>query len=93
MVTKIERTRVSFRFQKSLLEELKTKAKASNRSLNNYVESLLLNFLHPSNLAIDDATITPELQEKIDEARTEHAKGNFVRCSNKQELQDFLNSL
>ena len=93
MGTKIERTRVSFRFQKSLLEELKTKAKASNRSLNNYVESLLLNILHPSNLAIDDATITPELQEKIDEARTEHAKGNIVRCSNKQELQDFLNSL
>ena len=49
MGTKIERTRVSFRFQKSLLEELKTKAKASNRSLNNYVESLLLNILHPSN--------------------------------------------
>ena len=94
-MTTITESRIptSFRFQKTLLDELKANAKASNRSLNNYVESLLLNLLHPSNLAVDNNAITPDLKEKIDEARTEHAKGNFVRYSNKQELQDFLNSL
>ena len=93
MTTTVGRIPASFRFQSALLDELKAKAKASNRSLNNYVESLLINLLHPEAPVVDDNTITPELQEKIDEARTEHAKGNFVRCSNKQELQDFLNSL
>ena len=34
-----------------------------------------------------------ELPGKVDEARAEYAKGNFVRCSNKQELKDFLDSL
>ena len=39
MSTTAARIPTSFRFQSSLLEELKEKAKASNRSLNNYVES------------------------------------------------------
>ncbi|MQN12868.1 toxin-antitoxin system protein, partial [Prevotella copri] len=38
MSTTAARIPTSFRFQSSLLEELKEKAKASNRSLNNYVE-------------------------------------------------------
>ncbi len=93
MATSSTRIPASFRFQSSLLEELKAKALASNRSLNNYVESLLINILHPSSEVEDDNVITPEIQMKINEARTEHSKGNFVRCNNKQELKDFLNSL
>lgn len=46
--TTVTRVPASFRFQSTLLEELKDKAKASNRSLNNYVESLLINILHPA---------------------------------------------
>ncbi len=42
------RTTKSFSLPNTLLEELKAKAKASNRSLNNYVESLLVSILHPS---------------------------------------------
>lgn len=91
--TTVARIPASFRFQSTLLDELKAKAKASNRSLNNYVESLLINLLHPATPVVDDNTITPELQEKINEARAEYVKGNFVRCSNKQELKDFLDSL
>ena len=45
MATTVTRIPASFRFQSTLLDELKERAKASNRSLNNYVESLLLNVL------------------------------------------------
>lgn len=41
MATTVTRTPAYFRFQSTLMDELKSKAKASNRSLNNYVESLL----------------------------------------------------
>lgn len=38
-------------------------------------------------------TYFPELQARIEKARVEHRKGNFVRCSNSEELQKFLDSL
>lgn len=91
MTAIITRVPASFRFQSTLLEELKSKAKASNRSLNNYVESLLISILHPS--ASVDNLISPELQAKIDKVVEEHNNGNFVRCSNSQELQTFLDSI
>lgn len=51
----------SFRLNAELLKKLKIAAKASNRSLNNYVESILLNvMLHEP----DETT-----QEAIQEAR------------------------
>ena len=40
MSATVVRIPTSFSFPSTLLEELKEKAKASNRSLNNYVESL-----------------------------------------------------
>ena len=86
------RTPTSFRLPNTLLEELKAKAKASNRSLNNYVENLLVSILHPS-VTTDKMVISPELQARIESAREEHRKGNFVRCSNSEELQNFLDSL
>ncbi len=92
METMTLRTPTSFRLPNTLLEELKAKAKASNRSLNNYVESLLVSILHPT-VASDKNSISPELQARIENAREEHRKGNFVRCSNSEELQKFLNSL
>ncbi len=93
MATTSSRIPASFRFQSGLLEELKARAQANNRSLNNYVESLLINILHPSKAVAGGNTITPELQMKITEARAEYQKGDFVRCNNKQELKDFLDSL
>lgn len=48
MATTVARIPTSFRFQSTLLDELKAKAKESNRSLNNYVESLLISILHPA---------------------------------------------
>lgn len=54
MTVTTARIPASFRFQSTLLDELKAKAKASNRSLNNYVESLLINYLHPETSVVDD---------------------------------------
>lgn len=42
MATAVVRKPVSFRLNVDLLEELKRKAASANRSLNNYVESVLL---------------------------------------------------
>ena len=92
MNTMTLRTPTSFRLSNTLLEELKAKAKASNRSLNDYVESLLMRTLHPI-VASDGSTISPELQARIENAREEHRSGNFVRCSNSEELHNFLDSL
>lgn len=87
------RTPTSFRLSNTLLEELKAKAKASNRSLNNYVESLLISILHPSANNMAGTTLNSDLQERIESARKEHRNGNFVRCSNREELQKYLDSL
>ena len=42
---------------------------------------------------MSDNVITPELQAKIDSAREEYRKGNFVSCSTADDLRHFLNSL
>lgn len=90
-MTATTRIPASFRFQSTLIEELKSKAKASNRSLNNYVESLLMSILHPTTNGED--AVMPDLQSKIDKVLDEHNRGEFIRCSNKQELHTFLDSL
>lgn len=38
-------------------------------------------------------SVTPELQAKIDSAREEYRKGNFVSCSTADDLQHYLHSL
>lgn len=38
-------------------------------------------------------SVTPELQTKMDSAREEYRKGNFVSCSTADDLRHFLNSL
>ena len=92
MATSVARIPASFRFQSSLLEELKEKAKASNRSLNNYVESLLLGILHPSKV-VDENVITPELQKKIDEAMEEYRNGETRHFENATEMNQWLDAL
>lgn len=37
--------------------------------------------------------ISPELQAKLDRAREEYKKGNYVSCSTKEELNAFLEAL
>ncbi len=93
MATTATRIPASFRFQSTLLEELKAKAKASNRSLNNYVESLLISLLHPSASLMDDNTITPELQGKIDRAMSELKNGETRHFENITEMNKWLDAL
>lgn len=92
MATSISRIPASFRFQSSLLEELKEKAKASNRSLNNYVESLLISILHPTK-TIEDNVITPKLQKKIDKAMDEFRNGETRHFENVNEMNQWLDAL
>ena len=42
---------------------------------------------------MSDNVITLELQAKIDSAREEYRKGNFVSCSTADDLRHYLNSL
>ena len=46
METTIRRKQTSFRLRTDLLEEMKNAAKKENRTLNNYLESLLLNYFY-----------------------------------------------
>ena len=88
MATTVTRIPASFRFQSTLLDELKERAKASNRSLNNYVESLLLNVLHPA--SEKESSISPELQARIDEAREE---GDTLHFESLEQMNNWLDSL
>lgn len=46
MDTLIERKRTSFRFRKDLIARLENAAKRENRSLNNYVENILMDAVY-----------------------------------------------
>lgn len=46
MEATVSRKQTAFRFRTDLLENLKKHAKAENRSLNNYVESVLLDVIY-----------------------------------------------
>lgn len=41
----------------------------------------------------DDFSITPELQKRIDEVKTEIANGDYVEVKTEKELHDYLDSL
>ena len=46
METIIERTQTAFRLSNELLKRLKTEARKQNRSLNNFVESVLMDAVY-----------------------------------------------
>lgn len=48
MITVVQRKQTAFRLNENLLEDLKIRAKQCNRSLNNFVESVLMQALYPS---------------------------------------------
>ncbi len=86
------RTPTSFTFETPFLELLKEKAQESHKSLNTYVEGILMDFIqYPKKK--DNQAITPELQAKLDKARHNYAEGNYVSCSTTEELHSLLDSL
>lgn len=86
------RVSTSFRLQEGLLQELKECAKAANRSLNNYVECILLDVMKNAK-AKDESVITPELKAKIDKARDEHERGETLRFETAQDAINWMEAL
>ena len=80
-VASSDKTLTSFRLNTKLVERLRKMAKDSNRSLNNYVETLLLDIVyHEPN----DETI---------EALEEVKSGKKLEAFNRSELEKLIASL
>ena len=57
METTIRRKQTSFRLRTDLLEDMKSAAERENRTLNNYLESLLLNYFYSEPNEVTKAAI------------------------------------
>ena len=80
----------SIRINKSLLDRMRAKAKAGNRTVSNLVETLLYEF----DDAEDDSLISEkEYFDRIDAAKKSIEEGRFVEVRNKEELHRYLDSL
>jgi len=80
----------SIRINKSLLDRMRAKAKAGNRTFSNLVETLLYEF----DDAEDDSLMTEkEYFDRIDAAKKSIEEGRFVEVRNKEELHRYLESL
>lgn len=94
MATTAARTPAYFRFQSSLVDELKRKAKASNRSLNNYVEALLISILHPASKVEDDTLVSKEeFLEKVEKAISEVKDGKSYAMKPGESLDAFMDRM
>lgn len=82
METTIRRKQTSFRLRTDLLEEMKNAAKRENRTLNNYLESLLLNYFYNEPNEVTKAA--------IDEAMSGHNR-NKVYTNIDEMFDDILN--
>lgn len=92
MSTSTMRVPASFRLKEELLQELKERAKAANRSLNNYVENILLDVMKTVKRK-DEKTISPELQAKLDKARTEILSGQCIELNSHEDIDKYFASL
>ncbi len=80
----------SIRINKSLLDRMRAKAKAGNRTFSDLVETLLYEF----DDAEDDSLISEkEYFDRIDAAKKSIEEGRFVEVRNKEELHQYLDSL
>ena len=80
----------SIRINKSLLDRMRAKARAGNRTFSNLVETLRYEF----DDAEDDSLISEkEYFDRIDAAKKSIEEGRFVEVRNKEELHRYLDSL
>ena len=82
METTIRRKQTSFRLRTDLLEDMKNAAKKENRTLNNYLESLLLNYFYSEHNEVTKAA--------IEEAMSGHNR-NKVYTNIDEMFDDILN--
>ena len=61
-------------------------------SLNNYVESILMDFMS-KNKTMEENVITPDLQAKLDKAREEHKNGETLCFDTAQEAIAWMEAL
>ena len=64
METTIERTQTAFRLSNELLKRLKTEARKQNRSLNNFVESVLMDAVYRTPNAKTLAAVKEAMENK-----------------------------
>lgn len=64
MATTVIRKPASFRLRADLLEKLKRKAELENRTLNNYVENVLLNIVYHEPNQVTKAAIEEAMSGK-----------------------------
>ena len=81
METAIPRTQTAFRLSNELLRRLKTEARKQNRSLNNYVESVLMDAVY--------RVPNRETLAAMEEAREE----KNLETINLENLEGFIDSL
>lgn len=81
MTTAVQRKQTAFRLNETLLEDLKIKAQQCNRSLNNLVESILMQALYSSPNA--------DTVEAIEETRS----GKYAGTLDMTDFNAFLGSI
>ena len=86
------RVPTSCRLPSELLEELKERAKATNCSLNNYVESILTDVMRKDK-TVEENVITPDLQDKIDKVREEIHCGQYTTLKLHDDIDNYFASL
>lgn len=64
METTIRRKQTSFRLRTDLLENMKIAAERQNRTLNNFVESVLLNYMYYEPNEVTKAAIEEAMNRK-----------------------------
>lgn len=81
MQTVSTKVQTAFRFDKELINRLKIKAKKENRSLNNYVETILMDVVY--DIPNEDTAVA------IEEARS----GKTLEKLNTKDFKDFVAAL
>ena len=81
METSIARTQTAFRLSNELLKKLKTEARKQNRSLNNFVESVLMDAVY--------RTPNAKTMAAVKEAR----ENDNLETINLDNLEGFIDSL
>lgn len=71
METTIRRKQTSFRLRTDLLDEMKIAAQRENRTLNNFVENLLLNYIYNEPNEVTKAAIEEAM------SRTDYPEGEL----------------
>lgn len=81
MDTVVQRRQTAFRLNENLLQELKTRASQCNRSLNNFVESLLMQAVFN--------TPNKETADAIEESKS----GKYAGVLDMSNFESFLDSI